>query len=65
MAYRTKDNTTNRPLSNCCDAKDPAQESEILNLKEVISSYIEKAAELWTPQLLQISESLRIIIEDL
>jgi len=40
------DNTTNRPVSNCCDAKDPAQESELPNLKKVISRNIEKAAEL-------------------
>jgi hypothetical protein len=46
MAYRIRNNTTNRPLCNCCDAKDPTQESELLNLKEVISSNIEKAAEL-------------------
>jgi hypothetical protein len=43
MVYRTRDNTTNRPVSNCCDAKDPAQESELLNLKEVIPSNIENA----------------------
>jgi hypothetical protein len=42
MAYRIRNNTTNRPLCNCCDAK----ESELLNLKEVISSNIENAAEL-------------------
>ena len=46
MAYTTRDNTTNRPVSKCCGAKDPAQESELLNLKEVISSNIEKAAVL-------------------
>jgi len=46
MTYRTRDNHTNRPLSNWCDAKDPAQESELLNLKQVISSNIEKAAEI-------------------
>jgi hypothetical protein len=38
MAYRSANNSTNRPVSNWCGTKDPVESLKLINLKEVYNN---------------------------